>query len=79
MGQFLLGGPVLIAVPPPSQAFASDSPFLLAYSLISLFFAWSGSWAGLVWTVSAELLPDALRAQGMGLAIILFWVLNFVA
>lgn len=33
----------------------------------------------LVWTVSAELLPDSLRASGMGAILIVFWTLNFVA
>ena len=32
-----------------------------------------------MWTVSAELLPDSLRASGMGAILIVFWTLNFVA
>jgi len=57
---------------------SSSSSLIIAGSLISLFFFWSASWAGLVWTVSAELLPDSLRAHGMGCCIVVFWILNFI-
>ena len=30
-----------------------------------------------MWTVSAELLPDEIRAPGMGIAVVLFWLLSF--
>ena len=31
-----------------------------------------------MWTVAAELLPDAVRASAMGCAIVLFWVTSFL-
>ena len=55
----------------------SASPALVAWPLVDSFFCWNFSWSGLMWTVSAELLPDEIRAPGMGLAVVLFWLLSF--
>ena len=63
----MLGCHALVA-----YGFASDRPGLVAVALVSLFFWWNMSWAGLMWTVLAEVLPDAVRAVAMGMAIVTF-------
>ena len=68
----MLGCHALVA-----YGFASDRPGLVAVALVSLFFWWNMSWAGLMWTVLAEVLPDAVRAVAMGMAIVIFWLTNF--
>ena len=65
---------VLVAV-----GFALARPNLVGGALVSVFFFWNMSWSGLMWTVSAELLPDAVRAPAMGMAIVVFWVTSFVS
>ena len=59
--------------------FALAWPNLVGAALVSVFFFWNMSWSGLIWTVSAELLPDAVRAPAMGMAIVVFWVTSFVS
>ena len=70
----MLGCHVLVA-----YGFASDRPTVVAVALLSLFFWWNMSWAGLMWTVLAEVLPDAVRAGAMGMAIVVFWLSTFVS
>ena len=49
---------------------------LAAGALVSLFFFWNMSWAGLMWTIAAELLPDAVRALYKGALRVLLVLLH---
>ena len=60
-----------------AYGFACERPTVVAVALVSLFFWWNMSWAGLMWTVLAEVLPDSVRAVAMGMAIVIFWLTNF--
>ena len=50
----MLGCHALVA-----YGFATDRPTVVAVALVSLFFWWNMSWAGLMWTVLAEVLADS--------------------
>ena len=47
-------------------------------ALLLFIFSWSATWAGLQWTVAAELLPQPVRGGGIGVATALYWLLSFV-
>ena len=50
----------------------------LALACLLLFIlAWDISWAGLMLTVAAELLPQPVRGLGIGIAYSLYWILSF--
>lgn len=46
-------------------------------SLLLYILAWNLSWAGLMLTLAAELLPQRVRAAGTGLAYALYWLCSF--
>jgi MFS family permease len=61
-----------------SLGFALACPPLVVAPLSMLFFFWNASWAPLIWTVAAELLPASIRAPAMGVATIFFWSTSFL-
>jgi sugar porter (SP) family MFS transporter len=56
----------------------SSGPLLSLASLLVIIFSWSVSWAGLQWTVVAELLPQPVRGVGIGVATAVYWFISFV-
>lgn len=57
---------------------ASGGSSSLALVCLLLFvLAWDMSWAGLMMTVAAELLPQPVRGVGLGLTYSLYWALSF--
>ena len=46
-------------------------------SLLLYILAWNCSWAGLMLTLAAELLPQRVRAAGTGLAYAIYWLCSF--
>ena len=46
--------------------------------LLLFILSWNVSWAGLMLTVAAELLPQPVRGFGLGAAYALYWALSFV-
>ena len=60
-------------------AFGAQSSAALALGALLLFIlGWDLSWAGLMLTLIAEVLPHEVRGVGTGLAYALYWVLSFV-
>ena len=43
-----------------------------------MIFAWAATWAGLQWTVVAELLPQQARGLGIGIATAEYWLGSFL-
>lgn len=54
-------------------------PGLALTSLLLFILGWDISWAGLMLTVIAEVLPQRTRAAGVGVAYALYWALAFVS
>ena len=52
---------------------------LALFSMLLFIFAWDASWAGLMYVVSATVLPQRVRAFGLGLVAAVYWLLCFVA
>jgi hypothetical protein len=50
---------------------------LALVSLLVYILAWNCSWAGLMLTLAAEVLPQRVRAAGTGLAYALYWLCSF--
>jgi len=79
----LLGGTacMVLALGGLAGAFADEAqpqPALALVSLLLFILGWDVSWAGLMLTVVAEVLPQPVRGAGTGLAYALYWLLSFV-
>ena len=57
---------------------ASAHATLALGSLLVFIFAWNLSWAGLMLTVAAEVLPLPIRGVGVGIVYALYWLISFV-
>lgn len=70
-GAFVMGaGYVAIAL--------SASPLVSLGGLLLMIFAWAATWAGIQWTVVAELLPQHARGLGIGVATAEYWLFSFL-
>lgn len=59
---------------PPSAANAA----LALGSLLLFILSWNLSWAGLMLTVTSELMPQDIRGFGCGMAYCVYWLLSFL-
>jgi len=53
-------------------------PTTAACAMIVFMFFWNMSWAGLMYVVASEVLPQEVRSLGMGCVITTFWVFAFI-
>jgi sugar porter (SP) family MFS transporter len=76
---FVIVAILLSQAPPVSTHGGADSYGIAILSFIFLFSAVNdASWFGTSWVYPAELMPLHLREKGMGLAVILYWLFDFM-
>lgn len=62
--------------PSSSSSISTNLQYFLVTSLLLAIFMWNVSWAGAMFVVAAEVLPDHLRSFGMGGCICAYWVMG---
>ena len=76
---FWLAPPAASAAASSSAAAAetSGASTLGLVSLLLFILAWNLSWAGVMLTLTSEVLPQRIRALGTGLVYAIYWLLSF--